>query len=118
MQRGHTQAAALIQAAPLRCLSVQTYLELLQQPRNQTQQRVVKQFIWDLHFKILPLTENIGNRAMVYVEEYGLSHGMRAGDALIAATATANALPLVSSNAKHFRPVQDLDLRIFHAEQG
>ena len=39
-----------------------------------------------------------------------LSAGLRAGDAIIAATAVENALPLMSANAKHFRPINELDL--------
>jgi predicted nucleic acid-binding protein len=38
---------------------------------------------------------------------------MRAGDAIIAATATENGLTLATGNARHFRPVKDLSLRIF-----
>ena len=49
----------------------------------------------------------------MYVEEYGLSAGLRAGDAIIAATAVENALPLMSANAKHFRPINELDLVVF-----
>ena len=47
------------------------------------------------------------------VEEYGLSSGIRAGDAIIAATAIENNMPLASGNAKHFKAIKDLDLVIF-----
>lgn len=45
--------------------------------------------------------------------QYGLSSGMRAGDAIIAATATENAISLMSGNGKHFRPVKELELKLF-----
>ena len=65
------------------------------------------------NFRVLPFTENIGHRACVYLEEYTLSNGIRCGDAIVAATATENNLTLVSSNAKHFRPIKELKLKIF-----
>ncbi len=61
----------------------------------------------------MPLTENIGHRALIYVEEYALSAHMRAGNAIIAATAVENNMPLVSSNGKHFKVVNELQLEIF-----
>ena len=64
-------------------------------------------------FLILPLTEAIGHRALVYIEEYTLAHGLRAGDTIIAATAVESDLTLVSSNAKHFKPIRELKLKVF-----
>lgn len=64
-------------------------------------------------FIVLPLTENIGHRALIYIEEYALSHGLRAGDAIIAATAAENSMALVSGNAKHFKPIKELKLKVF-----
>jgi hypothetical protein len=113
VQRGNRKAAALMDRTAERFLSVQTLMELLQGAQNKEKQRIVKTFIVDLEFTVLPLTENIGHRALVYIEEYGLSTGMRAGDAIIAATATENGLKLATSNAKHFRTVKDLDLHVF-----
>jgi predicted nucleic acid-binding protein len=113
VQRGNLKAARLIDTTDDRCLSVQTYMELLQCAHDKRQQRVVKKFLSDYGFVMLPFSENIGHRALVYVEEYGLSSGMRAGDAIIAATATENGLPLTTANAKHFKVVKELDLRIF-----
>ena len=37
---------------------------------------------------------------------------MRAGDAVIAATATENGMTLVSGNSKHFKAVRGLNLKI------
>ena len=91
-------------------------MELLQCAKDKAQQRIIKRFLSDFSFLVLPFTENIGHRALVYVEEYGLSSGMRAGDAIIAATATENGLPLCSGNAKHFRAVKELELKIFKHE--
>jgi len=96
-----------------RFLSVQTYMELLLFAKDKQQQRLVKRFISDFRFTVLPLTENIGHRALVYVEEYGVSSGMRAGDAIIAATATENGMPLSAGNAKHFKSVKELELKVF-----
>jgi predicted nucleic acid-binding protein len=116
VQRGNVKAARLIDATSERCISVQTTMELLQCARDKAQQRIIKRFLNDFSFILLPFTENIGHRALVYVEEYGLSSGMRVGDAIIAATATENGLPLCSSNAKHFRSVKELELKIFKHE--
>ena len=113
VQRGNTRAADLIDSADDRYISIQTFMELLQNALNKQQHRVIKKFITDYNFSVLPLTENIGHRALIYVEEYGLSHSMRAGDALIAATAIENNLMLCTSNEKHFRAIKDLELKIF-----
>lgn len=113
VQRGNPKAAALIDGTKERFLSVQTYMELLQCAKDKQQQRLVKRFISDFSFSVLPLTENIGHRALVYVEEYGLSSGMRAGDAIIAATATENGMALATGNAKHFKAVRELELKVF-----
>jgi len=113
VQRGNLKAAKLIEQTSERFLSVQSYMELLQCAHDKSQQRVIKRFLSDFRFKIVPFSENIGHRALVYVEEYGLSSGMRAGDAIIAATATENGLPLSSGNAKHFKAVKELDLKVF-----
>lgn len=113
VQRGNAKAAALIDGTRDRFLSVQTYMELLQCAKDKQQHRLVKRFISDFRFWVLPLTENIGHRALVYVEEYGLSSGMRAGDAIIAATASENGMQLVTGNAKHFKAVKELELKVF-----
>jgi len=62
---------------------------------------------------VLPLTENIGHRAAVYIEEYSLPGGLRAGDAIVAATAVENREVLISSNIKHYRTIRDLDFKPF-----
>ncbi len=111
--RGNAKAARLVEREDERFISVQTYLELLQCAENKRQHEYTKQFLKEFGFRTLPLSGNIGHRATVYIEEYSLSHGIRAGDALIAATATENNMPLCSGNAKHFRQIKDLKLKLF-----
>jgi len=113
LQRGNKKAAKLIDETEERYLSIQTYMELLQSAENKNQHEYIKDFISSHGFIILPLSENIGHRASIYIEEYTLSSGLRAGDAIIAATAVENNMTLVSSNAKHFRPIRELKLRVF-----
>ena len=113
VQRGNRKAARLIDKCEERHLSIQSYMELLQGAKNKTHHKHVKDFISEFGFSILPLTENIGHRALIYVEEYALSANMRAGDAIIAATAVENNLTLASSNVKHFKAVKELSLKIF-----
>jgi len=114
VQRGNKKAARLMEKSTSdRYLSIQTYMELLQSAKNKAQHKYVKDFITSFGFIVLPLSENIGHRASIYIEEYALSSGMRSGDALIAATAVENNMPLVSSNAKHFRVIKDIKLKTF-----
>jgi predicted nucleic acid-binding protein len=114
VQRGNKKAARLMEKSTSdRYLSIQTYMELLQGAKNKAQHKYVKDFITSFGFIVLPLSENIGHRASIYIEEYALSSGMRSGDALIAATAVENNMPLVSSNAKHFRVIKDIKLKTF-----
>lgn len=113
VQRGNEKAARLIDKDKDRYLSIQGYMELLQAAKNKTHLKYVKDFINEFGFSILPLTENIGHRALIYVGEYALSSNMRAGDAIIAATAVENNMTLVSSNVKHFKVVNELQLKAF-----
>ena len=113
IQKGNNKAAGMIDKQRKRYLSVFSYMELLQCAENKNQHKYVKDFIHEFNFKVLPLTENIGHRALIYVEEYALSSGLRAGDALIAATAIENNMPLTSSNSKHFKPIRELNLTVF-----
>ena len=112
-QRGNEKAARLMEKSGERFLSVQTYMELLQCAKNKTQHKHVKDFLSSFGFIVLPLTENIGHRASIYVEEYTLSSRLRSGDAIIAATAVENNLILASSNLKHFRVIKELKLKSF-----
>jgi predicted nucleic acid-binding protein len=112
-QRGNKKAARLMEKAEEKYLSIQTYMELLQCADNKTQHKHVKDFLTSFGFIVLPLTENIGHRASIYVEEYTLSSNLRSGDAIIAATAVENNMILSSSNVKHFKVIKELKLKIF-----
>lgn len=114
VQRGSRKAARLIERTEERLLSVYSYMELLQGAKNKEQHDHVNDFLSSFGFMALPLSENIGHRALIYIEEYALSHGLRAGDALIAATAAENNLELVTSNAKHFKPIKELKIKVFN----
>ena len=113
VQRGNKKAAKLINRSTERFLSVYTYLELLQSAKNKQQHHYINDFLSSFSFVVLPLSGNIGHRALIYIQEYTLSHGLRAGDAVIAATAAENRMTLVSSNAKHFKPIKELKLKVF-----
>ena len=113
VQRGNIKAAKVIEKDDDKYLSIQSYMELLQGAKNKLHHKYVKDFISDFNFSILPFTENIGHRSLIYVEEYALSSNMRAGDAIIAATAIENNMTLISSNVKHFKVIKELQLKNF-----
>jgi predicted nucleic acid-binding protein len=113
VQRGNRKAATLIDRSEERYVSVYSYMELLQAARNKEHHRHITDFLPSFGFVVLPLSEGIGHRALIYLEEYALSHGLRAGDAIIAATAAENNMTLVSGNAKHFKPIKELKLKVF-----
>ena len=113
VQKGNLKAARLVDETEERFLSVYSYMELLQTAKNIRHHQYTTDFLSSFGFVVLPLTERIGHRALIYLEEYTLSHGLKAGDAIVAATAVENNLTLISSNAKHFQAIQELKLKIF-----
>jgi len=113
VQRGNLKAAGIVENAADRFISVLTYMELLQCAQGKKQHEYSRSFLKDFAFNILPLTENIGHRASIYIEEYSLSSGIRSGDAIIGATAVEKDLVLLSGNTKHFKIIKDLKLKIF-----
>jgi hypothetical protein len=111
--RGNAKAAQLIDQDADRALSVVGFMELLQGAADKRETRLIKDFLKDCAFTVLPLSENIGHRASIYMEEFGLSSGLRVADALIAATAAENRLPLCTGDLRHFRAIRDLEISAF-----
>ena len=68
-------------------------MELFAGARDKQEVRVIRQSLADSGFVVLPLTENIGHRALIYMEEYALESGLSPLDALVAATAVENNNP-------------------------
>jgi hypothetical protein len=111
--RGNAKAARLIDQDTDRAISVVGFMELLQGAAGKGETRLIKDFLKECAIRVLPLTENIGHRASIYMEEFGLSSGLRVADALIAATAAENHLELCSGDQRHFRPIRELKLAVF-----
>jgi len=111
--RGSHKAARAIEADPAPSISVITYMELVQGARDRKELQAITGFLVAMGIPVLPLTENLGHRASIYLEEHALKDGMTMADALIAATATERSLALCSGNAKHFKVINDLELQVF-----
>jgi predicted nucleic acid-binding protein len=60
-----------------------------------------------LVLETLTLSGQIGRKAGRYLNAYSRSHGVELGDALIAATAHGNAVPLWTLNRRHY-PMTDI----------
>ena len=111
--RGNRKAARVIDRAEDRMISTISFMELVQGARNRQELRDIKGFLSDMAFQVIPLSENIGHRAAIYVEEYGLGMGLCVADALIAATAVEHNLILCTGNRKHYKSIKDLDMKAF-----
>jgi predicted nucleic acid-binding protein len=112
-QRGNAKAVQRVTVCENRQIATQTYMELLQAAHNRRQQEQIKGFLREAGFSVLSLSEKIGHRACVYIEQYSLSDGLRAGDALVAATAAEHGETLLSGNHKHYRRIPELKFVAF-----
>lgn len=111
--RGNAAAARAVEEADDRIISILSYMEVLQGARDRRDAQESKGFLARRSFQVLPLSERIGQRAAIYVEEYSLGSGIDAVDALIAATAVEHGLALCTGNAKHYRPIAELSVQAF-----
>ncbi len=111
--RGVAKAAKAIENDATPTISIVTYMELVQGVRDKKELKSITSFLADMGIPVLPLTENIGHRASIYLEEHALKNGMALADALIAATACERSLTLCTGNAKHFKVISELELNVF-----
>jgi predicted nucleic acid-binding protein len=89
-------------------VSTVTVMELVVGCRNKSELQVLNRFL--SQFQVLTLTSQISDRATRLLQDYFLSHGLLIADALIAATAIENKIPLLSKNQRDFRFIQELNL--------
>ncbi len=111
--RGDNRAAKAIDQEESLYLSIVSFMELLKGARDKQDLRLTKAFLADLGFQIVPLSENIGHRASIYIEEYGLKSNLGLPDALIAATAAENEMMLCTGNARDYRTIAEVNLKVF-----
>ena len=111
--RGNPSAARVVAEADDRAIAIISYMEVLQGARDRRDAQESKAFLARRSFRTVPLTERIGQRAAIYVEEYSLGSGIDTVDALIAATAVEHGLVLCTGNAKHYRAIAELAVKAF-----
>jgi predicted nucleic acid-binding protein len=113
LTRGHPAAATRLRQIDLWRISAVTYMELAQGCRDQAELERFKKALTGRGTQIAPVTESICDRAMRLIDRHTLAHGLQLGDALIAATALELGLPLLTSNIKHFSPIEGLSVERF-----
>ena len=111
--RGNKKAYNLIEKLDGFYISVVTYIELVQGMRNKQELTELRKAIRDWNTNILYINEEISAKAMFYVERHYLSHSLQLADALVCATAIVNGLPLLTANDKHYRIINQLEIKRF-----
>ena len=111
--RSHRKAIKTVDSLEQRFISQVTRMELICGCRDKKEITFLKRFFVEGNFQVIPLSQEIGSRADLYLEEKHLSHGIGLPDALIAATASLQGLPLITANTKHFRCFSDIQLTRF-----
>lgn len=84
-------------------ISIISAMELIAGCRNGAELRQIQSFAGNL--VVLPITSSSSQTARQLMESYFLSHGLLIPDALIAATALDQALPLYTKNVRHFQMI-------------
>ncbi len=111
--RGNEKAYDIVESHHGFFISVVTYIELIQGIRNKNELIELRKSIREWQTKILYINEEISSKAMFYVERHFLSNSLQLADALIAAAASVNGLPILTGNDKHFKILKELDINLF-----
>jgi len=109
--RGRESAREAVERCSTVELSAITYMELVQGARNRNEQRLLQQTIKASSWRVALLTENISQRAAMYIESHALADELRLADALVAATAVERGVALLTANVRHYRFLPGLSLQ-------
>lgn len=109
--RGVNEAIACLQRlekqSPL-AVSVVTQMELIVGCRNKAEQKQIEKFL--KRFNHLKLSEIVSDTATDLLRQYRLSHGLLIADSLIAATALAFGVELITKNQRDYQFISGLKL--------
>ena len=111
--RSNPKALAHMQGLADWHISAVSYMELAQGCRNKAELKAIQKAFKSSGNDVLPITQSISDLACLLVEQHVLSHSLHMADALVAATAIAYSLPLLTANAEHFSAVAGLRLQVF-----
>lgn len=111
--RGVESARDLMLSAESRVISAVTYMEYVPFCRDKQELGIFIRLLKTLKFDIIDIDEEISFNARSLVQRFALSHSVEMADALIAASAIKYNEVLITSNAKHFKPIKELSLEVF-----
>ncbi len=111
--RGNKKAYDTIEKLDSFYISVVTYIELVQGMRNKKELIELRKAFRNWNTKFLYINEEISSKSMFFVERHYLSHRLELADALIAATALVNGLPILTANDKHYKMIKELEIKKF-----
>ncbi len=111
--KGNENALETIENSGKFEMSVVTYIELVQGMRNKNELDVLRRTLKSWDCNILYITEEISAKAMFFVEQHCLSHSVKLADALIAATADAYGMPILTGNSKHYSVSKGIRIKKF-----
>lgn len=110
LARGNVQAAEFVDGERRTqtdlSLSIISAMELVVGCRDKSEISKIGQLLAD--FTVVDLTPAISWRAYDLVVAFSMGHGLVIPDALIAATALVEGIPLVTHNVKHFAMIPGL----------
>ena len=112
--RGNIEAIARlldIETAFVLAISVITKMEMIAGCRDKGELALLNMFL--RRYATICIDEQVSETALNLFTQFRLSHNLHIPDALIAATAIANDMPLLSKNQKDFRFINQLRLLPF-----
>ena len=113
--RGNKKAKELIESTDRdqRWVSALSLMELFQGCRNRAELVDVQAFVAENISRILHPRTSVSEKSIHLIGEYALSHGLRAIDAMLAATAPLHRAVLATGNKKHFSFIPGLMIQPF-----
>ena len=108
--RGLREATLWIHALPVgrRAVTDVTVMELFRGATNRQELDAIDRFLDHNLFVRLPITTWASRRAVELVRQYGLSHGLRMPDALIASIVLESGSEFYTGNLRHFEFIEGL----------